>query len=291
MEGFRECPICFEVPEKEIYQCPEGHTVCNVCISKLTECPTCRTKYKTKRIRSRVLEALLDGQEFECKFSEKGCNHLCRRSELSNHANSCEFNTDLIPLCRLLGWGDCRFRIDACGGENSEVKRAEIVNHFLAVHQRPYSHGKHLVMAGVSIKSILVSSPEQRKHMALLWGMSEEENSPLFLVILNFNSATEFLSVYCIQIWGAELLKKYRVDFSFGRVTPSRNYTSTDVLKSRIHKLNPLLIAWALNVYTPGEAEYILKSCPVGIHKSILADTKFGDSFEDALYVDISLLT
>ncbi|CAL8130076.1 unnamed protein product [Orchesella dallaii] len=289
MENFRDCPICFEVPEKEIYQCPDGHTVCNVCISKLTECPTCRTKYGTKRIRSRVLEALLDGQEFECKFSEKGCNHLCRRSELSNHANSCDFNTDLIPLCKLLGWGDCRFRIEACGGGNLSVRRSEIINHFLEVHQKPYSSGEHLVIGRESIKtSILGSSSEQNKHVALLRGLSDEANSPLFLVILNINSATDFLSLYCIQIWGAELLKKYRADFSFVRAGPSSNSNSNskDGVKSRIHELNPLLITWSLNVYTPGEAKDILKSCPIGIHKSVLKDA----NFDDRLHVYISLL-
>lgn len=39
MDGkFKEqltCPIGFQVPDKEILQCQNGHTICNICVQSL----------------------------------------------------------------------------------------------------------------------------------------------------------------------------------------------------------------------------------------------------------------
>ncbi|CAL8130064.1 unnamed protein product [Orchesella dallaii] len=265
--------------------------ICNVCISNLLECPQCRTKYGAKQIRSRVLEALLDSLMFECKFCDKGCKYLCHRNGISNHAYTCQFNPDLIPLCELLGWGDCNFPIDGAGGSSSEFRRSEIINHFTEVHKKLYNLGKRLVVAGRSIKTWMLGSfSEQEKCGAVLWGLNEDEHSPLFLFTLKINSVTQFLSFSCIQIWGADPMKKYRVDFSFVRSIPAPTPDSRDVLQSGIYKLNPLLIGWTLNAYSPREALYMLKSCPIGVYKPMLIDTKFGNSSQDSLCVDISLI-
>ena len=39
------CPVCFEVPlpPRKIFQCSQGHTLCDLCLSKIDKkCPTCR---------------------------------------------------------------------------------------------------------------------------------------------------------------------------------------------------------------------------------------------------------
>ena len=38
-----ECPVCMDVPESlPIYQCLQGHIICNVCYPKVDNCPVCR---------------------------------------------------------------------------------------------------------------------------------------------------------------------------------------------------------------------------------------------------------
>merc|ERR1719410_1373285 len=37
-----ECPICVETASSPIYQCKEGHLICNVCVQKIARCPMCR---------------------------------------------------------------------------------------------------------------------------------------------------------------------------------------------------------------------------------------------------------
>ena len=39
-----ECNVCLEVPKSSpIFQCQEGHILCNDCHPKLSQCPVCRT--------------------------------------------------------------------------------------------------------------------------------------------------------------------------------------------------------------------------------------------------------
>lgn len=58
------CSVCLEVPTTKIFQCKEGHLLCNECsVNPAVEikCPVCRTRYqKTNgKIRNRALEQLI----------------------------------------------------------------------------------------------------------------------------------------------------------------------------------------------------------------------------------------
>ena len=42
-----ECPVCLEVPRVgagPIFGCRNGHLLCQNCVEKVKECPTCREK-------------------------------------------------------------------------------------------------------------------------------------------------------------------------------------------------------------------------------------------------------
>ncbi|CAL8130102.1 unnamed protein product [Orchesella dallaii] len=294
MEDLRECPICLEIPEKEIYQCSEGHIICSSCIEKVTECPQCRTNYGAKQIRCRVLEALLDKQMFQCKYNENGCHHLCRRSDISNHANICGFNQDSIPLCSKMNWGsDCKFGV-ACSGGGPMSRRADIINHLKIVHRKDLLYGTNINIKGRLIREGIQKSLVGRQEIpaSLLLSLTSEGNSPLFLVVLQINRANSFISLNCIQLWGAEASKKYQVDCSIikGVKKLSQIANSNAGVKYGIDLDQPPLINWTMNVYTPREMEYLLKSCPIGINKSVLMDMKFGDKLDDRLQINISLI-
>jgi len=55
-----ECPICMENFTDKIYQCKNGHMICEQCISQLEkqECPTCMVSI-VDRIRNRFAEECL----------------------------------------------------------------------------------------------------------------------------------------------------------------------------------------------------------------------------------------
>jgi len=54
-----ECPICFELSRPPIYQCPEGHIICNNCRPRVSRCPVCRFVFQgMPDIRNRFIEKL-----------------------------------------------------------------------------------------------------------------------------------------------------------------------------------------------------------------------------------------
>ena len=51
-----ECPVCWADMRDHIFQCKNGHLVCQTCWRKLKNCPVCRTRYN-KRVPIRCLFA------------------------------------------------------------------------------------------------------------------------------------------------------------------------------------------------------------------------------------------
>ncbi len=86
-----KCPICFEIHEKEIYQCENGHIICDKCVNGLSLCPQCRVNLNTKGVRNRALEDLLDMLKFNCTFKSEGCIARVTRKEMSTHHDDCTF--------------------------------------------------------------------------------------------------------------------------------------------------------------------------------------------------------
>ena len=91
-----ECPICLNIcRSKNVYQCKNGHIVCDQCYTKLTtkDCPTCRNEmFKTRNfVSKKLLERLptpcqcvgcsedeLENREEECSFRLVECVYNCK---------------------------------------------------------------------------------------------------------------------------------------------------------------------------------------------------------------------
>ena len=56
-----ECPVCLETPKAgPLYQCENGHILCSECIEKVQQCPQCRAKLPTTKIRCLFAEQQLE---------------------------------------------------------------------------------------------------------------------------------------------------------------------------------------------------------------------------------------
>ena len=60
------CPVCLEVPlpPRKIYQCSQGHAICDECLGKISEkkCPTCRENWENSSnlpVRNRMAESMI----------------------------------------------------------------------------------------------------------------------------------------------------------------------------------------------------------------------------------------
>ncbi len=90
LEEFK-CPVCFGIPEREIFQCQYGHTICDICVQSLSLCPQCRVGLGSVRISNRALEQILDKMEFNCSYKSKGCQIKVPRKEITSHFENCLF--------------------------------------------------------------------------------------------------------------------------------------------------------------------------------------------------------
>lgn len=93
-----QCPICYEIPRENVFQCVNGHTICSTCCSRVRECPFCKVSFWTdtpgggarKRIRALAIESMLDAMTFECPNKKLGCQVIMKRGDIRHHLkNDC----------------------------------------------------------------------------------------------------------------------------------------------------------------------------------------------------------
>lgn len=83
-----ECPVCLQIPRANVFQCVNQHSICDICSTKFEYCPICQSsEYRT---RNRSLERLLDGLQFKCSWSRRGCDKTMFRGELTAHEHQCD---------------------------------------------------------------------------------------------------------------------------------------------------------------------------------------------------------
>ncbi len=96
-----ECPVCLQIPRQEIYQCVNGHSICNICISQLEICPTCRVEISGStddNVRNYYAEGLLDAMTFACNWKAQGCQELVARNKLTDHEAICKFGYHFLQI-------------------------------------------------------------------------------------------------------------------------------------------------------------------------------------------------
>jgi E3 ubiquitin-protein ligase SIAH1 len=104
--GMLECPICLEIMCGSIFQCMNGHAVCESCQGVVQKnCPTCREPFPAKKNRNLALEQLAANVLVPCAHSAGGCK--CKFE--------CESSMDLHK-------GECPFRPMPCVRKNCEWK-------------------------------------------------------------------------------------------------------------------------------------------------------------------------
>lgn len=92
-----ECPICFDYATPPIYQCQNGHLVCQGCSSKITHCPTCRVLISKPSIRNLQLDRLANTFQFPCKYNFNGCQWKSYWFKKREHEENCDFISYSCP--------------------------------------------------------------------------------------------------------------------------------------------------------------------------------------------------
>jgi len=90
------CPICFGLCHAPIWQCRNGHLVCDDCYGQLerkniTSCPVCRVLLPgTERIRNLAMEKAVANLTVVCP---RGCGTIHKHRDLHSHLGACPMRT------------------------------------------------------------------------------------------------------------------------------------------------------------------------------------------------------
>ena len=97
IEEVLECVICLEFPKTApIYQCDNGHVLCNSCHGRVTDCPTCRGRLG--KVRNLAIEKIIAKFPIPCKFNKYGCEVILAKMKLSGHEIICRFKPASCPV-------------------------------------------------------------------------------------------------------------------------------------------------------------------------------------------------
>ncbi|CAL8114785.1 unnamed protein product [Orchesella dallaii] len=251
------CPVCYEVPENEVFQCHDGHTVCGRCSRNLVACPQCRAPYGVRKIRNRALEAILECQEFECQFKDLGCTEKFPRRELSNHIQHCQYNADTACVCKHLGYPNCTF----APGFNRAETIAHFLEHGVLIRNGPEMH--------ISLKNFSFyleggmdtsGNPEEKQLLPVLMNLEGNGTGPLFLILSKITT-NGFMAWTCIQVWKNDEIRTERCSFfivlkfknssrNFDgiRETPKLEYALRPI--ADLHNAKPFLKTYPLQIPT-----------------------------------------
>lgn len=86
-----ECPVCLEPITSKIFQCCNGHLICEFCIKDLKKCGVCREEFPAKLIRNLALESFTENLQFKCRNASLGCEFQSSRKNLRDHVFDCFF--------------------------------------------------------------------------------------------------------------------------------------------------------------------------------------------------------
>ncbi|KAK4281798.1 hypothetical protein QN277_013250 [Acacia crassicarpa] len=101
-----ECPSCKNLMYPPIYQCPNGHTLCSNCKTRVhSRCPTCH--FDLGNIRCLALEKVAESLELPCRYQSLGCHDIFACYTKLKHEPNCRFRPYNCPYagseCSVMG--------------------------------------------------------------------------------------------------------------------------------------------------------------------------------------------
>lgn len=90
-----KCSVCLEVYGNRIFQCSNGHCICETCYQPIQVCAECRAPLsKTQPIRTRALEELLNS----VLHATCACGEEVRFADVQRHASSCSNGAEMLAI-------------------------------------------------------------------------------------------------------------------------------------------------------------------------------------------------
>ncbi|XP_048006252.1 uncharacterized protein LOC125241698 [Leguminivora glycinivorella] len=156
LDDLLQCPVCYEIPSGQIFQCNEGHHVCGRCKARLSQCPVCRALFFGTRnyameeliANVRKLRAFKLGGKVTTGSSGSGSNTPAEDAasgDQDNNPAEDEDNASDQNLPPLRAPQACKglFRCLCCKNGNSiRLPAARLLNHLRYFHSPELIEGQ-----------------------------------------------------------------------------------------------------------------------------------------------------
>ena len=141
-----ECPICLDIPRSKMFNCVNGHKICEACYGQLhlvarggKQCPQARCTYDKPPRRLRDLEAVIEISDFNLACRWPGCNVELSVKDLKQHEAKCDHRQVPCPYtkcCKLVQFRD----IDSCRVANNHNDKKKLKDNIY----KPYFRDEYL---------------------------------------------------------------------------------------------------------------------------------------------------
>jgi len=164
------CIVCFELPPGNIFQCGEGHLMCEGCYDQVVDsekpiCPTCRMKLDRDRpTRNRFAESVVASLIVPCP--NEGCDQKLKFANVKTH------------------------RINECGFHKTECKFSSLGCDWQGFEKDKRQHQKQCVIRVCTPSTLLKKVKERNKQ-------KEGENKKLEEIATSHKEVCNFLTKRC----------------------------------------------------------------------------------------------
>jgi E3 ubiquitin-protein ligase SIAH1 len=163
------CIVCMAAMQDSIFQCAEGHMVCESCKPRLhNRCPTCRVPMGN--IRNRALERLAALMQLPCKYCDNGCKESMAIGTRKTHQESCEFRPFHCPLSASCNFTGGRLQLMEHLRQGHNVKRQ---TNYSTLHlQSPCSFLESSSAAGFIFSPTGEESDSESTDLLFVWSQT-----------------------------------------------------------------------------------------------------------------------
>lgn len=91
-----DCSICYNTMTTNVWQCRNGHSICENCKTRIHHCAYCQDHLF---FRNRFFEELVQDYVVSCPNSKNGCKHKCKIQEMKSHESQCQYAPQMCPYC------------------------------------------------------------------------------------------------------------------------------------------------------------------------------------------------
>ncbi|CAK1548579.1 unnamed protein product [Leptosia nina] len=148
LDDLLQCPVCYEIPTAQIFQCNEGHHVCGRCKMRLDVCPVCRAFFFGTR--NYAMEELIANfnklKSFKSRLQSGGSGSSESSStpvveaeeEEENHIEEEDTNSNVSTQSRQAPPPACKglFRCLCCkNGSVHRLPSGRLLNHLRYYHR------------------------------------------------------------------------------------------------------------------------------------------------------------